>query len=515
MRQHVLIVMLVGLAACSTARPPAVAPASHAQEDLSEADALLRAGCFDCFLSAYHAYDRLRTVPSVADAAAAGAARTALLLAIRERELGTEDSGYFALAGDLAAASPAAREAVGSLLEIADTLPSRVTGGSRQVTDDRALARMQQGYAHRDAWLAQLRAHANDDPADAYVWVAFNCTYPASTRDAIGEWLAAVPAWRDSQLLAFKKGTCGTFDGAVLDQLLTQEPRFLEVNYFLGLRVMIGGHLDDADTLLERAYTWRPRWPAVTNALGSVAMSAEDFERSAQFFDRTLDVSPRNPDGLLGSVRALTYLGRHDAALAAVDRLLALEHWYVGDARYWRALNEAQLGRNDDAWADVEIADKLIVNAEVPKLAGMVAYRLHHFDVAQKRFEVSRDRDPADCETAFYLGIVLSDERFWPKSAEVFIGTSACLDAAQAQYTEEIAKIRASADPPDRRDRQIAKREQQIVEARRMQATSWFDTAIAYYNLQQKADARLFAEKVSTDEQFGERARDLLSRLAK
>jgi hypothetical protein len=48
-----------------------------------------------------------------------------------------------------------------------------------------------------------------------------------------------------------------------------------------------------------------------------------------------------------------------------------------------------------------------------------------------------------------------------------------------------------------------------------MQATSWFNTAIAYYNLQQKADARLFAEKVSADEQFGERARDLLTRLAK
>ena len=44
-------------------------------------------------------------------------------------------------------------------------------------------------------------------------------------------------------------------------------------------------------------------------------------------------------------------------------------------------------------------------------------------------------------------------------------------------------------------------------------ATSWFDIAVAYYNLSRKTEARQFAEKVVGDEQFGERARELLSRL--
>ncbi|HWF85311.1 MAG TPA: hypothetical protein VG222_10700, partial [Vicinamibacterales bacterium] len=271
----------------------------------------------------------------------------------------------------------------------------------------------------------------------------------------------------------------------------------------------------EADALLERAYTWHPRWPAVTNALGSVALTAEEFERSAEFFDRTLAVVPRHPEGLLGKVRALTYMGRHDEAIAAVDQLLALEHWYIGDARYWRALNEAQLGRNDDAWTDIEAAAKLLINAQVPKLAGLIAYRLHHFDVSQAKFEESQSRDPADCETGFYLGIVLSDERLWPKSAEVLIGTATCLQAAQTRLAEEIETIRASNDPPDRKDRQIAKREQKIVEARRMLATSWFNTAIAYFNLERKVEARQFAEKVEADDEFGARARDLLSRIGK
>jgi hypothetical protein len=48
-----------------------------------------------------------------------------------------------------------------------------------------------------------------------------------------------------------------------------------------------------------------------------------------------------------------------------------------------------------------------------------------------------------------------------------------------------------------------------------MMATSWFNTAVAYFNLSRKSDARQYAEKVAGDEQFGERAKELLTRLDK
>ena len=64
-----------------------------------------------------------------------------------------------------------------------------------------------------------------------------------------------------------------------------------------------------------------------------------------------------------------------------------------------------------------------------------------------------------------------------------------------------------------RRERQIKKREQQIGAGRRMMATSWFNIAVAYYSLSKKDEARQYAERVAGDEQFGERARDLLARL--
>jgi hypothetical protein len=45
-----------------------------------------------------------------------------------------------------------------------------------------------------------------------------------------------------------------------------------------------------------------------------------------------------------------------------------------------------------------------------------------------------------------------------------------------------------------------------------MIAQATFNTAVAYLNLSRDADARPYAEKVADDEQFGERARELLSR---
>jgi tetratricopeptide (TPR) repeat protein len=480
---------------------------------LNDAAALLREGCFDCLADAFRIYDSLRSVPSFEEAATAGAVRASALLSLRERELGTEDSGYLPRARALAAGLPAVQASMAPLLEIAEAVPWYAAGASRRITDDGELTRMQFGYRRRDEWLGVLGARADEGALSAHLWLAFNCVYSTPTSQAIGEWLDRVPAWRGAPLVAFKTATCGSFDDAALERLLAADPRFVEAHYFVGLRSILRGRLDEAAEHLEQAYAWRPRWPAVTNSLGNVYLTAEEFEKAAASYARTLAVVPRNPDALLGTVRALTYVGRYTEALDAVDRLLALEHWYIGDARYWRALIEAQLRRNEDAWTDVELAAKLLVNAEVPKLAGIVAYRLQHPAVAQAKFEESLNRDSTDCETAFYLGVVLADERLWPRSAEVLIGAAGCLEHAREAAQEEIVAIRASADPPERKAKQIARREQKIAEAGRMLVTSWFNTAVAYYSLDQKPEARTFAQKVIDDDQFGARARELLSRL--
>jgi len=77
----------------------------------------------------------------------------------------------------------------------------------------------------------------------------------------------------------------------------------------------------------------------------------------------------------------------------------------------------------------------------------------------------------------------------------------------------EIVEIRASSDLPARQARQIERRERDIANGRRMRATSFFNIAVSYLSLPRAADAREYANKVVDDEQFGDRAREVLTRL--
>ena len=506
-----LIVCAIAGACSSAPKRPTVVPGPSPAARLTAADALVRAGCFDCLAAAYREYDALRSTPSVSDAATAGAIRSAALLAMRERELGTEDSGYLKKARDLAT-TMAAAPVLSGLLEIADTLPTR--GSARMVSDDVELVRMQTANRNRTIWTDTLRSHADEDPLAAYLWLSFNCAYTGAGQQTVGEWLALSPTWRDTPLLAFKAASCGSYTRASFDALFAADPRFMELHYFIGLAAAFTGKIDESMEHLQLAYAWRPRWPATTNLLAGDYIALEEFDKAIEFYDRTLEVVPTFPDALLGKAKAQTYAGRPLDAIATIDRLLALERWLVGDARYWRAVNENQLDRLDVAWDDVELAAKMMRNADVPKLAGIIAYRRKQLEVARAKFDESwKAGRGEDCETGFYLGIVLGEQAQWSRTSEVLVATVACLEKAEQKLLAEIASIHPSDDHPERQERQIRRREQDIAKGRRMRATSWFNLAVSSYSLSRKDEAREYAEKVAADEQFGERARDLLSRL--
>jgi tetratricopeptide (TPR) repeat protein len=128
-----------------------------------------------------------------------------------------------------------------------------------------------------------------------------------------------------------------------------------EINYFLG-QSAARQDLEEADRRLQVALAWRSDWPAALFAAGDAAELGEDFGRAADSFERTLAIVPGNPDAQLGRLRALSYAGQNEAALAAASQLLASGRWHTGEAFYWKAWNETQLARNDAAWSDVHEA---------------------------------------------------------------------------------------------------------------------------------------------------------------
>jgi tetratricopeptide (TPR) repeat protein len=259
-------------------------------------------------------------------------------------------------------------------------------------------------------------------------------------------------------------------------------------------------------------YAWRKEWPALTYSIANIAMTSEEYDRAIAFYTHTLDLEPKAVDAMLGKIRALTLMGHPLEAIETADVLLA-QNWFVGDARYWRALNLAELERYDEAWTDIEAASRLVVNADVPKLAGLIAYRRLQLEVSRDRFQLSLVRNKDDCETHFYLGVVFAELATWDRTAEVLANAAKCLQANEERFALEIESIRASTDPPARKESKIKRREQYIAKGRRQIATSFFNVAVASYNLQRAAEARSYAEKVLDDEQFGARAKEILSRV--
>jgi tetratricopeptide (TPR) repeat protein len=506
-----LWLLVLGICAMAACARPAVAPVDRAvasRSTLAAADALVRAGCFDCLADALKQYESIRQVPAVSELATAGAVRAAGLLALRERELGTTDSGYLKRARELAATSATVGQNAAPLLDFIAIMPWRA-GLEPLGASDPVLSL----YQNRERRVEMLRPLAVRDELSAYVWLANMCA-TSSVRMEKSEFVAPIGALSNLPLLAFRQAICLGADAVAVEALVEREPRFAELAFFRG--VVAGGalKLEDADARYREAYAWRATWPAATIAIANLAMTAEEFASALDFYDRTLTLAPSYPDALLGKLRALTVLARHDEALGVADELLALRR-YPGDAYYWRAYNELQLERLDRAWDDIESADKAMVNSDVPKLAGIIEMRRRVLDVARQKLELSRERNRADCETSYYLHLVLADQGRWDNVVGVAVGTADCLDGAEAYARQQIAQIAASSIPEARKARQIARREQQIASAVRMRATCWFNAAVANFNLSKPAEARRFAEKVDTDEQFGQRARDLLTRLAK
>jgi hypothetical protein len=109
---------------------------------------------------------------------------------------------------------------------------------------------------------------------------------------------------------------------------------------------------------------------------------------------------------------------------------------------------------------------------------------------------------------------VLTQQAQWTQSSRAAANAAACFDADLARLSTEIDSLRTSDMRVDQRDRQIDKRQQQIRSETRMRAASWYDAAAANYNLSRKDAARQFAEKLLDDEQYGDRARDLIARLS-
>ncbi len=368
----------------------------------------------------------------------------------------------------------------------------------------------------RDAWNRVLRPLVPTDPLAAYLYLSLNCTsgWLAEQPPELAEVLAVHD---DAVYVRYRQALCAD-EQVGLASVLTIEPRFTEMEFFLGRHAVRQGRgPNEGDAALAefhyaRAHEAWPEWPAPALALGEVARTIEDYEASLPFYDAALALVPDQRDALLGRAQSLSYLDRNAEAVPPLDRLIEMGRWYLAEAHFWRAYNRFNLGDVEGARDDAATSiDHRPDDAPTYALSGQIALVQRRLDDARTDLETALDINPQYCYAAFHLGRVHIEEARWIETASAFSRAALCFRESARRLAADLSEIERNPDlAEDRRARLVARRTDEIAVFRRQAASSFYNAALGYYNDGVMPIARRYAEFASEHELFAERATRLL-----
>ncbi len=506
-------VCLLALGACAH-RPPALLPAPPGPEfgSLVAADALVREGCYSCLKEALSTYERLAHDPAF-PSARLRAAETAILVALREREIGLSLTDGSERAHALGASLPVPYD-VSEYLTMLDVVPWK-SGSIAQERLDELFGAYGIVKSKAPQWRQLLSRDNDTDPLRGALRVVVECTYRwlLTDREKPDPWK---PQASTPPLLRFSAAICGGNDVPALTDLLEKDPRFTEIDLFLGQSAFGQGRLVDAESHMLPAWKRYPKLALAASLLGSIYMAMEDYDEGLGYYEQSLALLPGHRESLLGKMKLLSYVGRAEEAIGVANRMIELGTWYLGDAYYWRAWNRQRLKDYEGAWTDLQDAKKFLpTDGPVAKLTGLVALGRNELTRAEAEFRTAIRYNEKDSDARFYLASVLSTLKRWTESAE-------CFAAAEPLYVKDAellrAKIKEIAESrlgEARKAKLTASKERQVAATVLMQARSAFSAAAGYFNAGEFTKAQPLAERALEHPDLAESARKLLDRLPK
>jgi tetratricopeptide (TPR) repeat protein len=489
-------------------------PSMAVTADLLEADKLVAAGCYTCLTDALAIYER---VAATSDAPAAGirAIDTALLLALREREIGLVGGRSLDRAVELANLQPAPYD-ISPFVAVAESQAWHAGGASKEQQD--ALMPALRGiFKSWPAWRTLIAPAAQQDVLNAYFLLALDCDrrYYQGGGD--------LPPWKPEAgappLVRFRAAVCPAEpDEEALTAIAAADQRFSEAHLFLGEWALRRLTLLTAERHLLKAVSGIPGLPPARLALGHVYLAMEELREARDAYHAVNAAVPGQRDAMLGEIKSLSYLGRHQDAIAIADDMVRLGTWYMGEAHYWRAWNRHRLGQHDAANDDVVASrSRMPTSPQVDLLAGFIALARKEVERAEREFRSAvqhfEGRGERDCDAGYYLASTLVMQRKWAEAAPLFERAEPCYALDEKAVRERIAAIRASDLADDRQDRLVAAKERDILKVRLQQARSAYNAGVALANLGDLEKARPFTERAAAHPELKALAEQLLARL--
>ncbi len=499
------------LASCAPAAKPPSPEAADLGQRVQQARGLVARGHYLAFKEACRIYGPLYTQSSLRPKVAAPYLEAGLLLALRERQIGIDNKATLAAAEDILRANPALAG-----FDPYVTLIAAIPPRSRGVMGDIDTSSWNKSGADALAAAEEaVRKRAAGDEFAAAVLAAWSCgfgRYSEKWRDP-SDLLKAFPG---SPLLTYAVAVCGEGRPELLEGLLLRDPGFAEAHYHLGESALQERRLLTAETHLLEAYKAIPESPQTRILLAGIYFATEEFDRSLEFYDRTLEIAPEFRDALLGKAVCLSYLGRIEESMTVLERMLELGYWLLGEAHYWLAWDLHELKRDAEALGHVDEAKRrLPTNSEVFGLAGTLALELGQLERAQADFLESLKYNPQNVESLFGLGTVAGRKELWQASASYYEKAASACESSSAALRAKIDEIKGSTMSEERKGRLVRRRQAQIDRSELTRATSYYDAAAALAKAGLRDRAIAAAEKAAIHPALKVKAEELLRTLRK
>jgi tetratricopeptide (TPR) repeat protein len=292
----------------------------------------------------------------------------------------------------------------------------------------------------------------------------------------------------------------------------TEVPRFVETSYFLArigyLEAFVKGP-GQVRPLLTEAYARFSASPAVTYISGSFYQLVGDCTSALRYYDETLAVKNAHEQAMLGRTICLTYLKRHDEAIAAATQMIDSSMNLI-EAYYWRAMNRHTLQQLDLARSDSDQAKSLLRSGAILQLAGLIELDQNDLDPAEADFKSARALRGGnrDCVSIFSLGLVYIKRERWSPSGDQFAEAMACYEKNVADDETQIIGIRGRTDlDPEYQTSQIAGSEASLKKDRSQQYASALNAAANYTRAGNYAKAKVLVEVAATDPELADKVK--------
>jgi len=516
MKKNLIFFLLLLLAFCAPQKKIKMTPQMiEYQSKISEAESLYKKGSYSCLKEAFQIYQDLNALPRLRKQIKEKLIKTALLLSLREKELGVLEYKALEEASRLIQASHSLSE-FSVYLDIVDSMPRKTKGFVKDFLQDSSQidATYTKLKNNVPIWIEQLKEQNASEEFFAYLYICLKSNFSYFLGEEKLDFSHFRDLFPDSRLIQYISSIYPEENEERLKGLIEKEPLFYEVYYFLGEIALSHGQLITAELNFLKFYQQIPQSSSTVISLASIYLAFEELAKSLEFYEQALRMAPEYRDALLGKAICLSYLGKNEEAIGCCNKLISLGSFLMGESHYWLAWNQNELENLDGAWESIENAKKYLYgNSDLLSLAGIVAFKKENLEVAEKNFLESLEINPSNGEACFYLGSIYAKKQDW-KNSGIYFGLSAyCYQRVEKALAEKIKEIEDSSFSEERKEKLISRKKAQLRKTDLTKATAFYNGAAGYFNAGMKEEALTFAQNAALHSALKEKAEELIKKI--